>query len=382
LILVPVIATCGRVAGENPAAAIPIWHLEEEIRFGGVESSLDLRNALFLIPDARVLYFAETGGRAASISETGELLYAMGGKGDGPGEFRLPQGIQLIADTLWVLDNISGMRIEGFHDGRAAKSVRTVMQTDDGPLMPFGMNADGTILVEPRRARNIRDIAFGLTTASALLRATRAGELLDTVVVRPVFTDDYFPVTLPAGSGAAQMPVQHSPLTRAFPDGSAVVVVDRQVASSAGGAAYRVTVHGIDSIGSRTSEIPYEPITTEPFIPIWVDQWRQRLEADGGSQDVIRVYREAMLSRLTAFPFLPPITEVRVGDEFIWLRRESLPDADSVWWDIVETGMLTRVARVALPKNVMIAFPAEDWIWAMQNDSLDVPELIRFRIRR
>jgi hypothetical protein len=44
--------------------------------------------------------------------------------------------------------------------------------------------------------------------------------------------------------------------------------------------------------------------------------------------------------------------------------------------------MLTRVARVALPKNVMIAFPAEDWIWAMQNDSLDVPELIRFRIRR
>lgn len=382
VLLAPLMTGCGSaVVGEDGATAVAIWRLEEELRIGGAASHLDLRGPLVIHPDSSGLYFAERGGRAARINATGELIYRMGGPGDGPGEFGTPQALQLINDTLWILDNIFGTRIEGFHDGSAARSIRPVIQTEDGPLTAVALNADGTILVESRRSRAFPAIAQGLITTLPLVRATREGVVIDTIVMRPVYADDYFPFTLSGGSAAAEMPVRHSPLTALFPDGSAVAVVDREVADTPSRATYGVTVYHFGA-GSRKTEIDYVPIAAALSIPSWLDQWTQRLEEIGRPPDVVRVYREAILERSVAFPYLPPVSAASVGDGFMWLRREMVADHDSVAWDILETQKLTHVARAIVPKDILILFPAEEWVWASRNDSLDVPELIRFRIRR
>jgi hypothetical protein len=51
-------------------------------------------------------------------------------------------------------------------------------------------------------------------------------------------------------------------------------------------------------------------------------------------------------------------------------------------YDVLDARSLARVAQVSVPVSIVIHTSERDRVWAVRKDSMDVPELIRLRIRR
>jgi hypothetical protein len=159
ILLLPFVHGCGGdVAGENRGGGIPQWRFEEEIRIGGAESELDLREAAHVVADSTGLYIVDPIAHLVTrISLDGRVDHFLGRPGDGPGELAQAFALQVVGDTVWVQDGMVGLRMEAFYRGRAAESIRPPMHTTNNVLIPWAMAVDGTMIVRNRVVR-VEDI--------------------------------------------------------------------------------------------------------------------------------------------------------------------------------------------------------------------------------
>ena len=115
-----------------------------------------------------------------SYSAEGEFLGAMGGRGEGPGEFSNLQRVILVADTVFALD----------YDGRVTV-VGPDMELIRVFALPFNVDdvhslGDGTVLGESTVWAGLEEVANQLVRPPmALVRFDLGGSWIDSIGVRP-----------------------------------------------------------------------------------------------------------------------------------------------------------------------------------------------------
>jgi hypothetical protein len=153
-------------------------------------------------------------------------------------------------------------------------------------------------------------------------------------------------------------PYTDHPVFGMDPTGRHFVLVERAVVGDAERAryhTYHMTTSG-DTVSTRAH--PFRPI---PISKDWVDAEMARIVKDLGEEAA-----EALRRGLEMPRWLPPVTKVVVGpDGSSWVRREAVPGAQHIVWDLLApTG--NRMGQVTLPAGLSVNAVAALTGWAIQ----------------
>ena len=78
----------------------------------------------------------------------------------------------------------------------------------------------------------------------------------------------------------------------------------------------------------------------------------------------------------------PPVTALVPGaDGSVWLRREIPPGADVALWDVVDSDGAV-VAAVRAPVSLRVLHADGTRVWGTLTDEMDVPSVVRYRLRK
>lgn len=379
------VGACGPAdeAARDDGSEVGAWGLEEVRRVGGPEGELQLSHVVDLLADSSGLHVLEASPpriRWLPFHPAHEVL-EIGGEGDGPGEFRNPSALQLLRDTLWVVDPFE-MRIQGFlGSGEPAQTIRIRLPQALPPLThPSGLLVHGAITVVSGSGVHVAPGPGD--SLYTIFSVDRNGENLGTVLTRKLFPEDFYRASPPTPRfGIFSMPVRHASETRLLRDGSGFAVVERQGAEADTTSSYEVRiVSASGEITSRT-RIPYDPIPSEAGMQAFLVELRTSLEERDVHPDDLRAILHGAREGFVAFPFLPPVSALRVGsDGRIWVAREAL-GRETVRWDVVDPAVSAHVAHVRLPADETVYESRGDRVWVVRTDELDVPVIIEYVIR-
>lgn len=367
LLLVLILAAgCGE-AGTG-TAEIPRWELVEVSRFGDPagDDALLLSRLRDLVRTDEALYVADGlpggTGRVLAIDHEGEPIGEIGRVGEGPAEYRAPSGLQLLGDTLWMVDQSRALII-GFVDGEAVRSFSIPLRDGPARAVPRGMTAEGHALVG--YTRGIPEIVAGLATATPIVRMDRRGTVVDTLLDVPYAPEDFWE----SEAGLGRTPLQQTPLTMLLGDGSAVIEVSREPWRDGNEAAYSVRVVPLDGGASYSIDVPYDPEPTdvEGILELLPD------EAPAPSVEAIR-------ARLLEIPYRPPVLAVATSErasDGVWIRRDD-PRPTAAPWDVISLERRERIATVWAPPILQILRVTDGEVWGAMRSNLDVPLLVRY----
>jgi hypothetical protein len=96
--------------------------------------------------------------------------------------------------------------------------------------------------------------------------------------------------------------------------------------------------------------------------------------------EMVEVYARAMRAEMSYPPFRLPIQYFQVAkDESLWLLRDS-GETPVAHWVLLDREGLPRGA-LQLPHEVRVLWMEGDTFWAVVPDELEVPWIVRYRIR-
>jgi hypothetical protein len=316
---------------------------------------------------------------------TGRLVRTIGGRGQGPGEFERLETIGFRGDTLYAADGALH-RVSYFApDGSFVRSFRMVSPLLGAappniyfPTAPQVVLADGTALLTPDAP--VALIASG-TGKAPYVRIDRQSQVVDTIAWRQLPT-----ITFETVSGGerfyAPRPFRQDPLYQLMPDGSGLVVVDRPTATSeTRQAEYRVTKI------SPTGDTLFARAYTYAPVPLTSTNLSQALSAvelrfanrpDPPSR---REIEQSLRSQNLVPDNMAPITHLAAGfDGSIWLGRgHETPDRQT-WLILASDGSV--VATTSLPATETVMNARDNFLVALELDSMDVPYVVLYRIMR
>jgi hypothetical protein len=314
-----------------------------------------------------------------SYDRQGRFLREIGREGEGPGEFDRPGALGWRGDSLWVQD-AGNRRISFFGpDLRYARSVSFTgggPMTRDRPNIPGYALADGSVLGYWQAP--LSELA-GRSVSDVLVRFTEAGEpagVLDSVELRNLVS------AVPTANGFTfgPQPYTDSPIMKVAHDGSSIVIVTRNAAKSAQGAAFGV--RRIDPAGRvlMNRQYPYTPV---PLSSRAADSTLNALSGSLGSSGTARSSEASLRRELRKAVYIPshltPVSSVVLGrDGTIWLRRERTGEP-TIGWTVLDSAG-TKLADLRLPASTLVHYADRSQIWAVEQDSLDVPTLVRYRV--
>ncbi|MFS8636764.1 MAG: 6-bladed beta-propeller [Gemmatimonadota bacterium] len=375
------VAGCG--AGDKARVAdLPTWSVVEEFRLGSVD---DPETALIRVPPVYGLTIGPQGhiyiaqpvdGQIRIYDESGRFLRAVGRKGNGPGEFANLWFIGFVADTLyainWVPGRVSFFTLEGEHLGTQALAVAP----DDRfvPTGPFMLLPDGTAVVSPGNA----SVAQRSITHRPYLRIDRSGRIIDTLAMIPtageglLFTRGRVTVSL-------FHPFRDYPLIAIDPRGERMAVVERRAARDTGDASFVVTEMSLrgDTLYSR--RYPYRPV---PVPSQLADSLVESIIGSLTSGSWTRSEAERDVREALEVPkYLPPVSDVRyAADGTLWIAREPYSTPTQLWQVHDRNG--EPLAFVRLPAGIDVPLIQGDAVWAVVQDELGVPYVVRYRVQR
>lgn len=387
LLAIPLFA-CGEGAGtshDDPVESIALG--APAVRYG----SLDGRDALVPVgdltmnSDGGVWATQAQDGSVLAIDAAGERRLAVGGLGEGPGEFSAVSGLGRLGDTLWINDR---------------QARRTTFYTRTGELLgtapfpeavPPGVDPSG-------EGPSPLSVTFHGPTRGGAIHDTGPGatELMDPA--SPLAGDDPILLTPPAGgdtrvvalrSGTRpqailarrsngqiaaisiyRQPFSDGSLTALDERGDGLVVVDRPVLPAGSAHRYRVTRIGTTGDTVWSVERAYEPM---PADVAKQDSIVQAMAEQAESEELVR-------DRLFLPPTMPPARAVFVGlDGRVWVARERADRMQPARWDLFAAdGRLE--AEVTVPGGVELEAADAAGVWGVETDELDVPYLVRFEL--
>ncbi|HEX7241808.1 MAG TPA: 6-bladed beta-propeller [Longimicrobiaceae bacterium] len=360
---------------------IPRWRLVRDATAGGGEGpgALTEVGEVTVGRDGRVYVSQRQDGVVRVYDARGRYLREIGRSGEGPGEFEWQSGMGWRGDTLWVADGAQA-RISLFRpDGRFVRSltfVRAGPLTGGRPNVPGDLLADGSVLGSWRAYLSV--LAAG-PVSEPLVRFTPRGEPIG-VLARVERRNEF--VQLRSGNSRTYFaqPFADSPMWAVAPDGSALVVVTRDAATSGGQA--RFTVRKVHFSGRTAFARAYryvpKPLPSAAVERV-VDEHvgglsnaRFRTPPEGAARRSIR--RALYLPK-----HLTPVTGLVLGrDGTIWLRREE-DGRPTVGWIVLDPAGNV-VARLSLPAKLDVRYADRTQLWGVELDEMDVPTLARFRV--
>lgn len=363
-------------------AEVPLWRVEAVARAGTGEGPGALTDVSHLtVGRDGSVYVSQPREQVVKVySAAGRYLRSIGREGAGPGEFDSPGALGWRGDTLWVADPAQ-TRISLFRpDGtflRAITFSHASQVTEGRTQIPAYLLADGSVLGWWRVPLQL--LSRGRVVSSPMVRFNARGEPIG-VMGRRESRNQFG--ELAEGSSRTFFPQKFTdtPLEDVAPDGSSIVIVRRDAATTPGRTVF--SVRRMDASGRVTLQrnYSYRPL---PLSSGAVDRALDE-HVRGLGQTRIRTPEAATLRRqlrehLYRPRFLPPVTALVLGrDGTIWLRREDL-GRSMAWWHVLDPrGRI--IGRAWVPANLDVRYADRTQLWAVELDELDVPTLVRFRI--
>jgi hypothetical protein len=375
-----VLFACGEVAPMEEFWQVEEWAVERELAVGSADDPINAltRIGMVAVDGAERVYATFPMERVIAVfSSEGVLLDRFGGTGEGPGEFQTSSWIGFSGDTLYALDSALQRTTRFSLDGEVLGVERVTL-----PALPEGYfpgllstrMPDGSIGMVPGYAADL--LAEGTVTAIPILRIDVDGQVLDTLAL---ISQDRRQMAVRAQDGRrffSAEPLGDAPLHAFAPDGSQVVIVDRRTPQDSDRGAFEVLRIGAagDTLGKATYR--YRP---ERIPDLYMDSIRRGAWESLGGEDApfsLSQLAEAMFSPV----HFPPITNVVAGSGEVWLRTWVEDDGRTMW--VIVDGGGEVAGRVTLPNRFFPRKVSGDAVWGMELDSLDVPQLVRYRIFR
>lgn len=349
------------------------WRLEEELRIGEVEGDgptvFGSVSGVFVDPWDRLHVIEGQAHEIRVFGADGTPARVIGREGEGPGEFRGPNGIVWdAAGTMWVADGLQGRRYTRFD------TAGTVLETHVGEsralgfggfaggLTPDGVLYDTDLLVPEGAGANPLFAAAGLGGGRMILRAMLdvAGEpVTDTVPLPAPRTE---PVTFSTTGLTMSAPFNPRMHWRFDPRGHVWFGESD---------AYRIHQRSFAGDTVRIVEREYSPL---PVRQEDIDEWLEsrmatRFREAGGRLDVGRI------------PKVKPVFDNIIIDDagHLWVRLVTHDDA--VVFDVFDPegrylGAVEGGAEMATITPVIHG----DRFYGVVRDSLDIPYVVRYRI--
>ena len=307
------------------------------------------------------------------FSLAGDFLGFLGGRGEGPGEFREVNGIGVRDGLVWVSDRLMGSVQYFDPEGRYASSIRV----RGHPTLPMGwvrvraVLADGSMLVT--NPLDVVELAAAPDRQEYVIRFDARGSLRDTVSVLVGRAGALqLGGTSRGGVTFTMLPESYRSLFAPSADGSGFVVVHREAAARAEPHTFRVIRFDARADTAWLRDIPYNPIPVS-------SEWRSRhleKERHGLSAPAVRVLERAYRK----LKFFPPVRVVRAGaNGTTWLFVRT--GVDSFEWEVLDPSG-NSLARVEPPPRGRMRWAGADALWFVEEDELDVPYLVQYAIRR
>ncbi len=367
--------------------------LRPDVRIDGYEQDLVPIGATALHPDGRIAFTQYQDGQVTVYDADGTRLASVGREGDGPGEFRYPQYIGFVGDSLWVWDS-RHRRLSLFALGPEPRFLRDASVggtsahagPDSLPMFeratPRGVYADGTILaavtgsLDPELLSSVGNVQYVRTTVEGEVRYPVAR------VLRP---PNLVTVSRDLGNGrttgmGTPLPWVMRSYVVAGSDPEDVAVVRTAADAETSLATVSVTrLAGQDTSWITEFRIRAHPITGERADSA-VDAVVSRIsDAQQAEWNMRNEYR----NRVTFPPVVPPLSEVLLGaDGSVWVGLTPVPDYPDGTWIVLDGDghPSTRVTIAGDGREVVQA--SRDVVWVSEADSLGVESLARYRLGR
>ena len=374
------------VASASAQTRVERWSLVPDLRIGSVNApDYSLTEVLDLeIGSEGEIYVLQWGEQTIHVFDrAGKFLRVIGRRGEGPGEFFSLAQLGWKGDTLWVQDPLAN-RVSLFHpSGKFLTSISFTASLKSDRFLsvpPGALLANGSLVSKPGTSAQL--VAEGVVKRVPLVRLSRTGEVIDTLVLLSVGNTTLMirdPAT-PRRVSFGFQPLSDESLWEVAPDGSSIVVVERPAAERKGPAFFRVTkldAQGDTLLSRRYSYTP-RPLTEEVVDRVtneWVDEKMSMSNPPSSRAAAERLFRTALYRPA----YHSPVTKLVMGrDGTIWLRREDVGD-DRVVWNVLDKR--GNVVAVLITRQKLRLFQADrDQIWGVENDELDVPYVVRYRI--
>jgi len=329
----------------------------------------------------RIYVLDATDQKIRVFSQAGKPIRVLGGLGRGPGELFRPRTLDVVNDTLWVIDNANA-RLSAFSvsNGAYLRSSRAAVYDQDIE----GVSSVGIFLLEQVGAG---DASSGkpLTLRMTHERTTKSDRRqigAVSIVQRSLAFRLYAGVAKqPSGTAMIPQPLDNGPLMRTSPHGRSFVVLDRSPRTT-GAATTNVLGTGssgailLHEIGWRGDTVRRQMYT----VPL------RRLSATDVSAVIDSLANPNMLimgAKPTGIPqeirdslyvpsHWPAVTEMIIGiDGSVWLRQPQPPAASAKFWRITPDGK--EAAPVILPSSVRPFRVSLSRVWGVGENALGEP---------
>jgi hypothetical protein len=326
--------------------------------------------------EGRIYVSEPTLGEITVFDRDGTYAGTVGRWGEGPGEFKNPGAVRFKGDTLTVLEFGTGINLLSSEGEFYDRFIVRFPPSSPGTLASssVALLADGSVACFSPSFTS--PVVSGQVTHETWLRASRAGELLDTLIVQPL-AGRYASVELPGGNQPSfGHPAAWSDLMAIRPDGSELLAVDRSAAEAGPGPVvllFRINLAG-DTIQIR--QMPYEPV---PLSSEWIDSLAMDFGKRRADQSNVPADRLASEYRnQVQWPdHHPAVSSVIVApDGTVWLRREAV-SPDSVRWDLLDP-TLDPAGFTFLPTSLDVKRVSATSAWGVELDEWDIPWIVRF----
>jgi len=364
------------------------WELIEDFRLGGFEDDGLLLTTVGTVREhasGAVFVGQPVSGTILRIDEHGRQGAILGGRSEGPGEFRTLGNFVLRGDTLFVADpqlrRVTHFGLDGdqpgtttFHD--AASDLATELQ--GGRAFPVvGIGESAALAIPSAIPSPGNTIRLPLVWLSA--GGERSRVITELVVPAPIEVE-IGGRRIVGSPGALHDALGGHDRWTVAPDGSGIVVARVSRRDDAQFVAVTVTWIDLEPGGMSERIVFRSPARAVPERTKRELEERTVAQMAGALGAAPARLRRALAEILEPADYLPPVTDVALStDGAAWLR--GTPGDGQVIWRVVRPREGV-VARVRTPEEVTLRSITPAGVWGVISDSYDVPVLIRYRIER
>lgn len=375
----------GPAESEDTAVDLPRWALEREITIGSLDDpaqSLTATENLVVDEDGRIYVGQRMEKEVKVFSPEGELLHTIGRGGEGPGEFSRPGKVGWLGDTLWVSES-RFPKVSFFQkDGTFVRSQvvrKDYLEEHFTPSRIDGVLSDGSFLA-PTTASG-RLVLGGTISEFPYVRLDGEGKVMAKLAMMAMGNSL---LRVPVSGGrevALPHPLPTRPLVALSPQADEILLMDR--VPSMEDEALRMRLHKITAEGDTvfTRDIPCTalniPSDYEDSVALPIARKLAETGAPGNTQTFLPAVKEA-LDLASNSPLALQMTVAAKGE--IWVQR-NVPGAPEDQWDIYSKDGHP-LATLSAPPGTKIHAVEGSLVWATELDELDVPYVVRYRVRR
>ena len=345
-----------------------LWSIDPEPLLDLTLSGTGLNHEFFRVrslkqrPDGSLVLAERGSDQIRRYSREGVFLGALGGPGQGPGEFRNLQQVEIVADSAFVLDYDGRVTVMG-PDMELARIFHVPHQVSDIHFLD-----ERTLLAESFMWEGLDEIANQLIRPSvALVRFDLNGALIDSIGVRPGRESYMFSYEDNAGDGPALFGKrgQVAALGRSvFYGSSDLMQVEELDPAGTITRILRIPGYGLELTDAQVAAERAAHLDVELPLGMAVPPWMRR-----------------MVEALPAPATRPAYAEMHVDPSgAVWLeayRGRSEQDRPQEWLVLDADG--TWLGTVEVPDRFRVTDITLDSVLGVLRDELDVehPQVLR-----